>query len=125
MQQSIAICHLPSAICHLPLMRLPVLSDIEIQRELNALPGWSRRGDSIVKTFEFPTFAEAIAWVNRVALAADAANHHPDFDIRFSRVGASLSTHDSGGVTVRDFTLARAMDELAGPVEPPAPDRGA
>jgi 4a-hydroxytetrahydrobiopterin dehydratase len=106
-------------------MILPRLSDIEIQRELNTLTGWTRRGETIVKTFEFATFADAIVWVNRVASAAEAANHHPDFDIRFRHVSASLTTHDSGGVTVRDFTLARAMDELAGLPEPDGPDRGA
>ncbi len=104
-------------------MRLPLLSDIEIQRELNASAGWSRRGDAIVKTYEFTTFTDAIAWVNRVAGAAEAANHHPDLDIRFRMVAASLSTHDSGGVTVRDFAMARAMDDLVGPPAPDAPER--
>ncbi|MEK6612167.1 MAG: 4a-hydroxytetrahydrobiopterin dehydratase [Gemmatimonadota bacterium] len=94
-------------------MPLPKLSDIEIQRELNTLEGWSRRGEAIVKTFEFATFTLAIAWVTRVAEASEAANHHPDLDIRYTRVLATLSTHDSGGVTARDFVLARAMDALA------------
>lgn len=106
-------------------MRTPLLSDIEIQRELNTLRGWTRRGESIVKTYEFATFAEAIAWVNRVAGAAESANHHPDLDIRFRQVAASLATHESGGITARDFTLARAMDEFAGVVEGEEPDRGA
>ncbi len=94
-------------------MPLPRLSDIEIQRELNSLEGWSRRGEAIVKTFEFATFTLAIGWVTRVAEAAEAANHHPDLDIRYTRVLATLSTHDSGGVTARDFVLAREMDALA------------
>ena len=106
-------------------MRPPVLSDIEIQRALNARQGWVRKGDAIAKTFEFDTFADAIAWVNRVATAAEAAGHHPDLDIRFKVVSASLSTHDSGGVTILDFELARAMDELAGAPEADGPDRGA
>ena len=106
-------------------MRHPLLSDIEIQRELNATEGWARRGDAIVKTYEFPTFAEAIAWVNRVATAAEAAEHHPDLDIRFRVVAASLSTHDSGGITALDLAVARAMDLLVGPTEPEGPGLGA
>lgn len=104
------------------MMRPSLLSDIEIQRELNTLAGWSRRSEAIVKTFEFATFADAIAWVNRVAGAAEAANHHPDLDIRFRTVAASLSTHESGGVTAHDFALARAMDAMAGTPEHEGPD---
>jgi 4a-hydroxytetrahydrobiopterin dehydratase len=94
-------------------MRLPRLSDIEIQRELNSLEGWSRKGEALVKVYEFPTFPAGIAWVTRVAGAAEKINHHPDLDIRYTRISAQLSTHDSGGITVRDLALARAMDELA------------
>ncbi len=106
-------------------MRPALLSDIEIHRELNAMDRWSRKGEALTKTFDFPTFTDAMVWVNRVAAAAEAANHHPDLDIRFSRVIASLSTHDSGGITSHDFALAHKMDELAGPREPEGPDRGA
>ncbi len=107
-------------------MRHPPLSDIEIQRELNAMDGWARKGEAIVKTFDFATFADAMVWVNRVAAEAEAANHHPDFDIRFSRVLVSLATHDSGGVTALDFTLAHTMDDLAGLPKPPeGPSLGA
>lgn len=94
-------------------MRLPRLSDIEIQRELNLLEGWSRKAETLVKVFEFPTFPAGIAWVTRVAAAAEKANHHPDLDIRYTKISAQLSTHDSGGITARDFALARTMDELA------------
>ena len=103
-------------------MPLPKLSDIEVQREVNALEGWSRRGEAIVKTFEFATFPQGIAWVTRVAEAAERANHHPDLDVRYTRITASLSTHDSGGITARDFALARAMDALAKEPEGEAPD---
>src|SRR5512140_1156616 len=106
-------------------MRLPALSDIEIQRQLNELAGWARKGDAIVKTFEFSTFMQGIAWINRVAAAAETLSHHPDLDIRYTKITAALSTHDSGGVTVRDFTLARTMDELAGMPEAEGPNRGA
>jgi len=87
-----------------------LLSDIAIQRELGSLDGWSRRGGSLVKTFQFRTFMDAIAFVNRVAEAAERANHHPDLDIRYNRVITSLSTHDAGGITQNDLDLARVMD---------------
>jgi 4a-hydroxytetrahydrobiopterin dehydratase len=103
-------------------MRLPPLSDIEIQREINALEGWSRRGEAIVKAYEFATYPKGIAWVTRVAAAAEADDHHPDLDIRFTRITATLTTHDSGGITSRDFALAREMDALAKEPEGEEPD---
>ena len=93
-------------------MRVPPLSDIEIQRELGTLPGWSRRGNALVKTFTFTTFPSGIDWVRRVAELAESMNHHPDIDIRYTRISVALSTHDSGGVTANDITLARGMDGL-------------
>ena len=87
-----------------------LLSDIAIQRELGSLNGWARRGDVIVKTYQFRTFPEGIAFIGRVAKAAEAANHHPDIDIRYTKIICSLSTHDSGGITQKDLDLARAMD---------------
>ena len=88
------------------------LSDIAIQRALGALNGWSRRNDTLVKTYTFRTFPEAIGFVNRVAGAAEAADHHPDLDIRYTKITASLSTHSAGGITQKDFDLAERMDEL-------------
>lgn len=89
------------------------LSDIEIQRQLGALPGWSRRGAALTRTLEFPTFTAAIAFVNRVAEAAERMDHHPDLDIRYTKVTCSLSTHSAGGITTRDFKLAEAIDQAA------------
>jgi len=90
------------------------LSDIAIQRELGTLPGWGRRGGLLTKTFSFRTFPDAIAFVTRVADAAESAQHHPDLDIRYTKVVAALSTHDAGGrVTQKDVDLARAMERLA------------
>jgi 4a-hydroxytetrahydrobiopterin dehydratase len=91
---------------------LPPLSDIEIQRELGTLPGWTRRGQTLVKTYTFATFPAAIDWVRRAADLAEAMNHHPDLDIRYSRVTATLSTHDSGGITTKDLALARGLEGL-------------
>ena len=95
-------------------MRPSPLSDIAIQRELGSLPGWSRRGGVLQKSFTFPTFREAIAFVNRVAEAAEALDHHPDLDIRYTKVTAALSTHSAGGITQLDLDLARRIDEVVG-----------
>jgi 4a-hydroxytetrahydrobiopterin dehydratase len=89
------------------------LSDVEIQRELGGLSGWSRRGESVVKTFAFDRFADGIAFVDRVAATADAMDHHPDIDIRYTKVTLSLSTHDAGGVTKSDLELAKRIEESA------------
>jgi 4a-hydroxytetrahydrobiopterin dehydratase len=89
------------------------LSDLEIQRALGSLPGWSRRGDVLTKIYAWPTFAAGIEFVNRVARAADAADHHPDIDIRYTKVTCTLSTHDAGGITEADLTLARRIEEIS------------
>ena len=86
------------------------LSDIEIQRALGARPGWTRRNNSLTRTFEFPTFPAAIAFVNRIAEVAERMDHHPDVDIRYTKVTCSLSTHSAGGITQKDFALAEAID---------------
>jgi 4a-hydroxytetrahydrobiopterin dehydratase len=91
----------------------PKLSDIEIQRELGTLDGWTRKGDGLVKTFAFPTFLAGIAFVDRVAAAAERMDHHPDLDIRYNKINATLSTHSAGGITRNDVGLAREMDQLA------------
>ncbi len=89
-----------------------LLSDIEIQRELGTLPGWTRRGPTLLKTYTFPAFPAAVDWVRRVADVAELQQHHPDIDIRYTRITVSLSTHDSGGITGKDITLARAIEAL-------------
>lgn len=86
------------------------LSDISIQRELGNLPGWSRRGEVITKTFQFPDFLTGIDFVAEVAKAADAADHHPDIDIRFTKIICSLSTHSAGGITQNDLDMAKKID---------------
>ncbi|HWP03593.1 MAG TPA: 4a-hydroxytetrahydrobiopterin dehydratase [Gemmatimonadaceae bacterium] len=87
-----------------------LLDDTEIERGLSELSGWAREGNALRKTFEFAGFREAIAFVNRVAGVAEEMNHHPDLDIRYNKVRATLSTHSSGGITRLDLVLARAMD---------------
>jgi 4a-hydroxytetrahydrobiopterin dehydratase len=86
------------------------LSDIAIQRELGNLTGWSRRGDAITKTFQFRNFLTGIGFVSAVAKAAEAADHHPDIDIRYTKVTCTLSTHSAGGITQKDLDMARKID---------------
>ena len=93
-------------------MAVAKLSDIEIQRELGGLPGWSRRGAALVKTYAFKAFLEGISFVNRVADAAEKMDHHPDLDIRYTKITATLSTHSAGGITANDIALAKEMDRL-------------
>jgi 4a-hydroxytetrahydrobiopterin dehydratase len=92
---------------------MAVLSDEEIGTRLDGLSGWNREGDSITREFEFGDFDESIAFVNRVAEAANRMNHHPDLAISWNTVQATLSTHSEGGLTASDFELAEAMDRLA------------
>ena len=88
------------------------LSDIAIQRELGNLQGWSRRGDVITKTFQFREFLAGIDFVNAVAKAAEAVDHHPDVDIRYTKIICSLSTHSAGGITQKDLDLAKQIDRV-------------
>ncbi|MDB4898779.1 MAG: pterin-4-alpha-carbinolamine dehydratase [Gemmatimonadetes bacterium] len=88
------------------------LSDLEIQRALGTLPGWARRGEMLVKSYTWPTFSAGIDFVQRVARAADAADHHPDIDIRYTKVTCMLSSHDAGGITERDLALASTIEGL-------------
>lgn len=90
----------------------PLLSDIEIQRELGSLPGWARRGAALLKSYTFAAFPAGVDWVRRVADVAESMNHHPDIDIRYTKISVTLSTHDSGGITSKDIALARALDAL-------------
>jgi 4a-hydroxytetrahydrobiopterin dehydratase len=92
---------------------MPRLDDTAIEEGLQRLPGWQRRGNQIVKTFTRADFAQAMAFVNQVAGAAEAAGHHPDIDIRWNKVTLALSSHSEGGLTERDFQLAARIQELA------------
>jgi 4a-hydroxytetrahydrobiopterin dehydratase len=88
------------------------LSDIAIQRELGTLPGWSRRGELITKTFQFRNFLDGIDFVVAVAKAAEAADHHPDVDIRYTKITCSLSTHSAGGITQKDLDMAKQIERV-------------
>ena len=91
----------------------PKLSDLEIQRALGSLPGWARRGEVLTKSFTFTTFPAGIDFVQRIASAAEEMNHHPDIDIRYTKIVCTLSTHDAGGITQNDLSLASTIEALA------------
>jgi 4a-hydroxytetrahydrobiopterin dehydratase len=86
-------------------------ADVDAALEEQQL-GWTRQGDELNATVKLHDFAGALAFVNAVGAAAEAANHHPDIDIRWNTVHLTLSTHDSGGITVLDLALAAAIDRL-------------
>jgi 4a-hydroxytetrahydrobiopterin dehydratase len=86
------------------------LDEQSVKGWLKGRSGWKRKGESIVKEFDFPSFRDAIVFVNRLASVADEANHHPDIDIRYQRVRVALTTHDSGGVTDLDLSVAEKID---------------
>ena len=90
----------------------PRLSDIDIQRRLGALPGWTRRGDALTKTFKFRGFPQSVEFVERIVAPAELMNHHPGVDVRYDKVSITLSTHDAGGLTTNDFDLAAEIDQL-------------
>lgn len=90
----------------------PLLTDDEIAAELDALRGWARDGDAIVKTFTRTDFGAAVDFVASLVGSADAQNHHPDVAIHWNEVTLRLWTHASGGLTERDFRLARTIDEM-------------
>lgn len=94
-------------------MRVSRLSAEEIAARLLSVPNWAiDSGGMLRRTFTFPGFLEAIGFVTRVATAAERADHHPDIDVRYSKVTLALSTHDSGGLTEKDFALAEETDGL-------------
>jgi 4a-hydroxytetrahydrobiopterin dehydratase len=90
---------------------LALLNDEQIREALDTLEGWEREGDAIVRRYELPSFREAIAFVDRVADRAEAADHHPDIEIQYKKVTLTLSTHSEGGITGKDIDGARSFDE--------------
>ena len=91
---------------------MTLLDDSTISSALPAL-NWGREGDEIVRKFDCGTFPRALEFVNAVGERAEAANHHPDIDIRWKDVTLRLSTHDAGGLTQKDLDLAAEINSLA------------
>jgi 4a-hydroxytetrahydrobiopterin dehydratase len=91
---------------------MPALNTRQIKLHLKAVPDWSKRAQTICRTFKFEGFLMSIAFVRRIAKQAQKINHHPDIDIRFDRVTLTLTSHDEGGITEKDFALARQCDDV-------------
>lgn len=87
----------------------------EVSARLRELDGWSERDGKLHRELEFATFPEAFAFMTRVALAAERMNHHPDWFNSYTRVVIDLSSHDVGGISERDFRLAKTIDAAAAP----------
>lgn len=91
---------------------MPLLSPEAIQDRLKQLTGWKLAGKEIVREFSFADFVQALRFVNAVGEKAEAAGHHPDIDIRYNKVKLALTSHDSGGLTERDFQMAETVNRI-------------
>ena len=90
------------------------LSHADVDQRMQSVRGWKLQGDEIVKQFTFKDFPAAIAFVNRLAPEAEAADHHPDILINYKRVTLTYSTHSDGGLTEKDFAGAAMADRVSG-----------
>ncbi|NIT13971.1 MAG: 4a-hydroxytetrahydrobiopterin dehydratase [Candidatus Dadabacteria bacterium] len=89
-----------------------LLSEQEIVENLSSLDGWQQSGLEIEKLYKFKNFIEAVGFVNKVAILAEKADHHPDILIQYSKVKINLSTHSEGGLTEKDFKLANQIESV-------------
>jgi len=92
---------------------MPKLNSAAVKAALATVPAWERKGPAIQRCYKFSGFVAAMKFVNAVARRAERAGHHPDIDIRWNRVTLTLTTHDEGGLTKKDFALAAGCDCLA------------
>jgi len=88
---------------------MSALTPAQIAEGLVSIPDWKFEGGNLVRTFAFTDFREAMSFVNAVAALAERAGHHPDIDIRYNKVNLALSSHDAGGITDKDFSLAKEI----------------
>jgi len=88
------------------------LTQESIEAKLPEFPEWSISGGALQRTFKFDNFVDAMAFVNKVAEQAEDVQHHPDILVRYSKVTLTLSTHDAGGISQKDFDFAREVDRL-------------
>lgn len=92
---------------------LSKLSEAEIARQLQNLPGWTVENQQLRRTYQFKDFVESVAFVNRLVEPAERAGHHPDITISYNKVIVSLTTHDAGGVTQKDLDLAQVISQMS------------
>ena len=88
------------------------LTQAEIDQKIETVPQWQQSEQTIVRTFKFKNFVEAIAFVDKLVEPAEEAGHHPDLSISYNKVVVSLTTHDAGGLTEKDFSLAQTISDL-------------
>ncbi len=88
------------------------LSDHEVEQSLAQFPAWTEMNGEIQRTFQFDNFIESMKFVNAVAQVAEQDQHHPDILIRYDKVTLTVSTHDAGGITDKDFALAGTVNAL-------------
>jgi 4a-hydroxytetrahydrobiopterin dehydratase len=100
-----------------------MLTESALKEALADLPDWSVEGKALVRRFTFRSYLEGIAFVNRVAAAAERANHHPDLEVGWRKVTVKLTTHSAGGITPLDIALAHEADRASR--VPAAGDEGA
>jgi 4a-hydroxytetrahydrobiopterin dehydratase len=93
---------------------MPPLKAKDINPRLKAVLHWRKRAQVISRTYKFAGFLEALDFVKHIAKVAQKNNHHPDIDIRFNQVKLAFTTHDEGGLTPKDFSLAEQCDEIFG-----------
>jgi 4a-hydroxytetrahydrobiopterin dehydratase len=91
---------------------MSALSSETITHRLAALPDWRLENGALARSFSFTDFREAMSFVNSVAAVAERAGHHPDIDIRYNKVQLALSSHDAGGITDKDFSLAAEIGKI-------------
>jgi 4a-hydroxytetrahydrobiopterin dehydratase len=91
---------------------MELLSDSEIESRLEALAGWERQQDAIVKTFELADFVGSVEFVRKLVGPAEELGHHPDLSISWNKVRVTITTHAAGGLTENDFELARRIDAV-------------
>lgn len=95
-----------------PMARPNRLDEAAISTGLAAIPAWTRDGDRLLRSVVTGSFPAAVAFVTRVGFLAEAADHHPDIDLRWRTVHLALTTHDAGGITALDLELAAAIDRV-------------
>jgi len=88
------------------------LGSAQINKALASVKGWKKKGSTITRTYQLKDFPAALRFVNAVGRRAEKAWHHPDIDIRWNKVILTLTTHDAGGLTKKDFSLARMFDRI-------------
>lgn len=93
-------------------MPIEKLSDSSIERELQSLNGWSIENKKLHREMTFSDFVAAFGFMTQIALIAERMDHHPEWFNVYNRVTIDLTTHDAGGISERDFTMARAIDAM-------------